>query len=323
VRLAELAKELEAGQVRPAYLVAGEEPLLRDDALVLIRAAVLGDDGGEFNLDRFDGVGTSPQVFEEALGALPVFAARRLVVLSEPDAGRKSALSASLAERLPDHLAQDETVLVVKAAKVDRRKAWVKAFAKPAAVVECDPPRKGRELVAFVKEEAAKQGVAIEARAAQRLAEHVGPQLLVLRQEIDKAALLAGEGNEIKSAHVEAGVVTVADQPIWDLTDAIGEGRSADAIGLLSQMLAGGAPGPVVLASLATHFRRLARVRSGERAAGPPFVARKLEAQARRYAPARILACLGAIHRADVALKGGSVLAPELALEQLVLGLSA
>ena len=75
----------------------------------------------------------------------------------------------------------------------------------------------------------------------------------------------------------------------------------------------------VVLASLAGHFRKLARLRTGGRIAAPPFALKKLEAQARRYTPARLRGCLHAIHEADERLKGRGALPPELALERLVL----
>ena len=39
----ELHSELGSGALRPAYLIAGEEPLLRDDALAELRGAVLGE----------------------------------------------------------------------------------------------------------------------------------------------------------------------------------------------------------------------------------------------------------------------------------------
>jgi DNA polymerase III delta subunit len=117
--------------------------------------------------------------------------------------------------------------------------------------------------------------------------------------------------------------VDVAEEPIWDLTDAIGEGRAADAIALLGRLLRAGAAEPVLLGSLASHFRKLARTRAGERLPAPPFVQRKLESQARRYSGARLLAHLDAIHQTDEALKGQGGLPSELALERLVLGLSA
>ena len=39
--LEELHAELAAGTIRPAYLIAGEEPLQRDEALAALRAHVL------------------------------------------------------------------------------------------------------------------------------------------------------------------------------------------------------------------------------------------------------------------------------------------
>ena len=135
-------------------------------------------------------------------------------------------------------------MLVVVAAKVDRRARWTKVFRDPAAEVRCDPPRGGREVVAFVREEAKRQGVAIERGAAELLAERVGPQLLLLRREIEKAALLAGPGEPVSRDHVAAGTCDVAEEPIWDLTDAIGEGRAADALIALGKILRGELPLP-------------------------------------------------------------------------------
>ena len=78
----------------------------------------------------------------------------------------------------------------------------------------------------------------------------------------------------------------------------------------------------VVLGALASHFRRLSRVRSGGSVAGPPFVQRKLQSQAGRYGPRQLLSCMAAIHQTDLALKGEGHLRPQMALERLVLGLS-
>jgi len=174
-----------------------------------------------------------------------------------------------------------------------------------------------------VRAEAKRQQIALAPGAAELLAERVGPQPLWLRQELAKAALYAGSGEPVTRAHVAALVSDVAEEPIWDLTDAIGEGRSADALQVLHKLLGAGAPPMVVLGSLASHFRRLVRVGGGGRIQAPPFVQRKLQSQARRYGPARFTACLRALHDADERLKGQGALPPELTLERLVLGLSA
>jgi len=320
----ELERELGGGHLRPAYLLAGEEALLRDDALRALREAVLAGGPADFNRDVLDGESSEAGALIDAVHSLPVMAPRRLVVLREP-AHRKAsakalleALAGLLEERAPDA----RTVLVVTCERPDRRARWVRGFAEPAAVVECSAPRGERERVAFVRAEARRQGVALGPGAAELLAGRVGPQLLLLRQEIAKAALLEAPGGSVGREALAASASDVAEQPIWDLTDAIGEGRVGDALALLHRLLGQGAPAPVVLGALASHTRKLARIGQGGRVAGPPFVVRKLGSQARRYRPGRLLICLRAIHDADEALKGRGAIPESLALERLVIGLA-
>lgn len=324
--VATLQKELGKGEVRPAYLLAGGEPLLRDDALEALEATVLGGGPRDFNFDRLEVPGATPGRLEEALATLPVMAERRLVLLRETE-GRGAKLDAAFGEVIERFLSGAEkdspTVLVVVSAKVDKRTKWVKAFRDPALLVACEAPTRARELATFLAEEARRQGIDLDPEAASLLADRVGPQLLLLRQEIDKASLLAGPGETVTRRHVEQTVSAVAEEPIWDLTDAIGQGRTADAVDLLSRLLAQGAAPPAILGALASHFRKLVRVGHGESVGGPPFVVKKLTQQARRYPSRRLVTCLRAIHRADVELKGASVMRSERALEQLVLGLAS
>lgn len=322
----ELSKELAKGTLRPAYLLGGEEPLLRDDALAAVRSIVLDGTANDFNLDRLDGRTTSPDQLRDSVRALPVMAQHRLVILIEPEAARGAAgkqMGTVLAEVVAELAEQRETVLVVTAAKIDKRLAWVKAFKAPAAVVDCAPPKGGKALVAFIAAEAAAQGLVYEAGVPEMLAERIGPRLLMLRQELSKIALLVeSAGEPVLREHVAASTSHVAEESIWDLMDAIGDGRGALALMLLARMAGTGAPAPVVLASLASHFRKLSRLRTGGAVPGPPFVVKKLQRQARRFNSGRLLKCLEAIHETDTALKGAGALPPDLALERLVVGLS-
>lgn len=326
MNLSQLLSETAEDRIRPAYLLAGSEPLLRDDALDCLEASVLGDASRDFNMDRFEVGQVTAGRLDEALQSLPFMSKRRLVVLREAE-GRGGKLDAKLSEAITDWVtaadADSPVVLVVAASKADKRSKWVKAFRDPSALVECEAPTKARDLAIFLKAEAARQGIDLDPDAAGLLGERIGPQLLLLRQEVEKASLLAGPGERVTREHVEETVAAVAEQPIWDLTDAIGQGQTAEALNQLARLLAQGAAPPAVLGALASHFRRLVRVGHGESVGGPPFVVRKLEQQARRYHRRRLVVCLRAIHRADSELKGAGVLRPDRALEQLVLGLAS
>jgi DNA polymerase-3 subunit delta len=318
--LEELRAELARGELRSAYLVAGDEALLRDDAVAALREACLGGAEPAFDLERLEGARSAPSQLLDAVRTLPVLAARRLVLLLEPEGGRaERGLADAIEGAVAAAASAAGAVLVVVAAAADRRARWVKAFGD--ARIDCEAPRRQREVVEFVRAEAARQGLRLEGGAAELLAERVGPALLVLRGEIAKAALLAGPGAPVTRAHVAAAAADVAEEPLWDLADAIAEGRAGDALASLARLRRGGAPAPVVLGALASHYRRLLRVRCGGSVPGPPFVQRKLAGQARRSSERRLEAALRALHRTDLALKGEGGLAPELALERLVLGL--
>ena len=324
MKVGELAKELAAGKFRAVYLLAGAEALLRDEALALLRGAVLEGTADDFNHQRLEAARTPLSSLREALEALPIMAQRCLVELRMAP-GKKIASKEFLevlAEELPPHQQQGASVLVISVTSVDKRQRWFKALGKAtAAVVVCDSPG-AAGAVSFVRDEADRQGVALERGAAERLVELAGPRLLLLRQEIAKAALLAGVDEKVTAEHVEAATTQSADQPVWDLTDAVGAGQTAEALELLARLREESVP-PVLLGVLASHFRRLSRVRDGGKVGGPPFVLKNLERQARRYSPARLRSSMQAIHETDVAIKGGSVLADDLAIERLVLALSS
>ena len=318
-----LRDEIAGGRLRPAYLLGGSEALLRDDALALLREASLEPAASDFNFDRLDGESAKPADLIDAVHSLPVMATRRLVWLREPEGKRGKGLGDTLADLLPALAEREDVVLVVTAGQLDRRVRWVKAFQEPAILVDCQPPPAGKALVAWIRGEAKAQGVALDSDAAEALAEATGAQLLLLRHEIEKAALYAGPGERVTRSHVLGTASDVAEDPIWDLTDAIGEGRTTDALVVLHRLGGAGAPPPVLLASLAGHFRKLVRARAGEALRGHPFAVKKIERQASRYTPPRLRACLDAIHDVDEILKGRGSLDPDLALQRLVLGLSA
>jgi len=321
---AELSRELEGGRLRPVYLLVGEEPLLRDDARAAIVEKALEEAPRDFDLERLEGDACAPGALLDAARSLPVLARRRVVWLRDPEARRGGgALAEALATAVTELREREDVVLVVSAERVDRRARWVKACSDPAALVDCELPRGDRALGAWIGAEASRQGIELAHGAAEALAERVGRHLLLLRQEVAKAALHAGEGRAVTRDDVAATASEVAEEPIWDLTDAIGQGRLADALAVLGRLLEGGAPAPVLLGSLASHFRKLARLSAGGRVAGHPFAVRKLESQARRYTPRRLVACLRAIHTTDTALKGQGELPPPLALERLVMALAA
>ena len=114
-----------------------------------------------------------------------------------------------------------------------------------------------------------------------------------------------------------AVVPGTAQVQVFDLVDAVAEGRLGQAEALLQRMLASGEAPLRLLATLASHFRRLLEARSlRERGLSPAAIARKkgqhprywekLDRQARRLQREQLKFALEVLLEADLQLKSGA-----------------
>ena len=322
----ELEAELAAGRLRPAYLLTGPEALLREDGRRAHRERrVRRRARGTSTSTGSTGSAARPPPWRTRCARCRCWrraaswccasprragAARPCWSASRPcsPASRTCASACSSWWRSASTAARAGC-----APSPSRRRA--STARRPATCATSPPSCAARP---------ARQGVALAPGAAEALAERVGPQLLLLRQEIAKAALFAGPGRPVTPAHVAETASDAAEEPIWSLTDAIGEGprsrrpRAPRAHGRRAARRRRRCSAPSRATSASSRG-----CASGGRVAAPPFALRKLESQARRYAPARLRACLRALHDTDERLKGRGELPAELALERLVLALAA
>jgi DNA polymerase-3 subunit delta len=307
---------------QPVYLIHGPELLLREDALAAISQAVLDPELADFNEDRFEaGQCSVPEVIAAAQ-MLPMMAERRLVVLRDVGKLKGDALK-PLAEYLTDP--SPSTVLVLEAEKVDMRRAPFPKIKKVGAVVDCKAPYENR-LPGWIAARVRQMGRRIEPEAAQFLAGYIGADLSNLAAELEKAAIYAGNGIidiEAVSETVGAGRV----HTVFELTDALGDRRPAAALKALGTLLDAGEAPLKIQAIIVRHYRMLWKAsgaRGGDlaRTLGvPPFLARKLAAQVRRYGDEELSDSFRRFAQVDLDLKGGAS-SPRRTLEDEILMLS-
>ncbi len=192
---------------------------------------------------------------------------------------------------------------------------------------------KGGELERWIRGHVAEAGGRIAPQAVQLLAANVGSDLAALGNEIEKLLLYAGPEGTVTAEDVTRLSPYAAEASIFDLVDALGGRRSAQAAALFQQKLNEGRD-PFYLFSMFTRqFRLLLQTRSlldtGERAAGVaqqlkvhPRVAEKLVAQARGFTMPQLEHIYRRLLQIDVETKTGQA---DLltALHLLVAGVAA
>ncbi|MBI2797539.1 MAG: DNA polymerase III subunit delta [Gemmatimonadetes bacterium] len=224
-----LADAMKSGEVAHAYHLHGADEHRKDDALHVLLGAVVDPATRDFNLD----VRRGPELTAESLGSLlatpPMMAARRVVVLRDPDGMTKeprAVLDRWCAAPPPDVL----LVLVSPAgAKVD------KSLPEAVEAVEF-PLLEGDRLLAWIMARARTLGGEIVPGAAALLVAAVGNETAALVAELDKLASYAN-GAVIDEAAVTAAVGVRRGETLTDLMDAVAAKDAARAVGLIEQVL--------------------------------------------------------------------------------------
>lgn len=211
------------GTLRAAYLVAGDEPLLVQEACDLIRAAALAGGVGErlvFDVvSQFDW-----SAWRMDVRSLGLFATRRLIELRLTATKLNADGAAAVNEFLAD---PGSDVLLVQSPewnKVAEGAAWVGALERTGVVVPVRP-LKPEELPNWLRRRAAAQNVRLGDDAIAELVARVEGNALAASQELAKLALLA------------PGVAI--DAPM--LVDLVADSARYDIFSLFDSVLAGNA----------------------------------------------------------------------------------
>jgi DNA polymerase-3 subunit delta len=307
------------------YLVVGEEDLLRDSALAVIKRATLGNEGNEFNYELFYGDDASGADIRNSVAAVPVFAERRLVVVKTAE-----KLTARESELLLDCVNHpvESTTLVFMSSKLDGRLKFSQALTRTAVVVDCSPLRDA-QLPPWITREAERAGLRLEDAAIHALQEACGASLYGVRRELEKLASYVPPDRAVTAADVHLLRGMDPGASVFDLTLAIAEGRRGRALSILARNLEAGEAPLRILGSLAWQYRRLWKIkeslanggREGEAARSLRMDPWKVRSFLDRFSESHLQAALGHFRDTDGRLKGGSGSRPRMVLEGLLLKL--
>jgi DNA polymerase-3 subunit delta len=258
----------------------------------------------------------------------PFLIDRRVVVVRE--AGRLlTADVPRLIEVVNDPL--PTTVLILVGGSGVVPPSLSKAVRAHGRVIDVSTSKTG-DRKTWLAEHLRSSSVKLEPQAAKLLGEYVWEDLGRVEGLLGALAAAYGEGNRITAEDLAPYLGEAGNVPRYELTEAIDAGDPKKALTVLHRMLdAGGLAAVQVLSTLHIHFANMLALDggsvAGEREAADvlgtaPFVAKKALEQSRRLGRARIAAAINLIARADLDVKGGSGLPPELLIEILVARLS-
>jgi len=309
----EFFEHVSHGELAPAYLLTGEELYFMDRALTRIISRALAGAPRDFNLDVYYGKETKADEVVSQASTLPIMAERRVVVVKETERMRDfSSLKEYLKSPSP------ETVLVLVAMNADRAKerSLTEAMPGEGVVAHFYHPFES-ELPRLIKVIARDAGFTIDDSAAGYLKDVLGGNLALIEAELNKVLnLISGRKNvtlvDVKDAVGDFGVPLV-----FDLIDAAASKKPAEAMEILERLIRDGEQPLMLLAMLASHWRKLVEMKGGKRPAGRQFKPVK----GTDIPEDELIRAFYLFRKADADLKS-SPLPPRMVMERLVLELS-
>lgn len=262
----QLARQMERG-LSPFYLVSGDDPLQTDECAGAIRRRAQAAGCSERSVFSVE-AGFDWDELRTATQSLSLFAERRLIELRLPT-GRPGEAGASLLTELATAASPDMVLLVItgKLDKTQRESSWVQAI-ETAGTHVIIWPLDVEKLPAWLMQRFAARGLKPEAGVVELLAWHLEGNMLAAAQEIDKLAMLCGDGH-VRLVDVEESLSDSARFSVYQLVDAALAGEVIVARRILLSLRAEGSEPILMLWALARELRTLAQM-GQELAAGRP-----------------------------------------------------
>ena len=279
-------------------------------------------------VEAYDASEASPETVVSACNSFSLFGEGPFVVLKNLDAWN-AAQKAVIVDYLENPSPGSDLLLLGK--KLGSRERLLSVVKKSGEVHTFEQPT-GKALVSWVVGHAKWLGLDLPEDVAVDLANRCSGDKMRLLQETEKLVLYVGDDT---AAHEDVAALCPPDvqSNIFAFVDSLAVGERDRALRLLEDLISTGEPPLRLTFMIRRQFQLVARTRAliergipqkeiASQLKVPPFVARKLEEQARKLDEQDLERALAHIQILESGLKGGSQLSDELQVELTVLELS-
>jgi DNA polymerase-3 subunit delta len=313
--------------LKPVYYIYGTDDYLVAEAVSEIKSEALKGGMESMNYQVFDGKGLPVAGLIAAASTLPAFSDKRVVLVRGADA-IKAAEEKELIEYVTDPLAST-CLIFIGGAKAAMSSAFIKCLKDRGYLKACNRLSE-RELLVWIKKEAAREGKKITDDAAAKLIAIAGNNLREIKSELDKIMLFALEKPVVEAGDVEDAGLDCREETIFGLSDAIGAKDLLTALKILDKV--SGEEPIKVLGAVSRQIRILLNIKVMARKkvdsrkmpqllGVPPFALDDYIKRSRRFTEKELKGAVRKLAEADIDLKTGRK--PQtVVLSKLVIDLS-
>ena len=321
----QVIRDIQAGSLKPVYLLHGEEPYFIDEIAKALETHVVEESMRDFNQTVVYGRDSNVDQVLEAARRFPMMAERQLVLMREAQdwpAWRKKEDMAKLEAYAESPVASTVLVFCFKNKKADGRLKAVKAISK-AGVLFLSEKVRDYKLSEWISSYVRDTGLNISPQAAQILAEYLGNDLKKVVNELTKLSIVLPKGTAIEPEHIEKHIGISKDYNVFELQRALGSRDLARAQRITEFFAANPKDHPVamIMPVLNSFFSKIyayhgLKDRSGPAAARAlrcaPFAVKQYAEAARNFPMDKVGRIFGYLREADRKSKGqGNATTPD------------
>ncbi|MGK6352342.1 DNA polymerase III subunit delta [Parapedobacter sp. DT-150] len=249
--------DIKNNNLRPVYLLHGEEPYYIDLVSDYIEEQVLNDAQKGFDQTVLYGKDTDFVTIVNAAKRYPMMSDYQVIIIKEAQHLKWKDDDLFLGY-LDNPMKSTVLVLAHKYAKFDKRKKSYKLAEKVGVVLESAKlydDKIAPWINAFVKD----RGWSIHPQAAALMAEYLGNDLSKVVNELEKLMLNVPKGQEIAAKDIEDNIGISKDFNVFELNTALARRDTAKAFQIVNYFAANPRSNPiqVILGAMAGYFTKI------------------------------------------------------------------
>ena len=243
-----IINDIKSGNIKPIYLLMGEEPYYIDKLSEYIEKSILTEEEKGFNQTVLYGRDVTIEDIVGTAKRYPMMADRQVVIVKEAqDLVKTIDKLESYAEN-----PMPSTVLVVcyKYKTIDKRKKLLKSISKTGVIFE-SKKMYDNQVGQWITRVLQGKGLTIEPKANAILVEFLGNDLSKISNELEKLQIILPKGSVITAKLIEENIGFSKDFNNFELLNALGSKNQVKAYQIVQYFSENEKANPIVLTTSA------------------------------------------------------------------------
>lgn len=309
-----LIERIRSGETKPLYFLFGREKYFHDLIIKELTNQILPDRSSrDLNLTILYGTENDLSEVMSAALSYPMLSDKKLVIVREFD-----KMKFGDAESFIKYLnhPQSSTCIIFSALEAGRTKPFI-VLKEKAETLECRPLWENK-VGEWVRGHCKSIGLEIESPAIEFLVNHLGNNLLMIDQELQKISNYKVDGGAITIEDVEQTTGITRDFSVFALQKSLTARQLKTSISISKILLESGENINVIVAVLFAHFRKLLIAASMKQKGNDisqikkmmklsDFQSRDIVAGMANYSVGQIKSAIRLLHELDISVKTSAV----------------